>query len=337
MNRRTFLAMTAAPAALAAPTVPAHAATAHTPRSDAFENARKRLLALPGEKSFAIAVGGRSIAWRAVHRSNVPMFVGSANKTFILAKFLQEVEAGRLSEDALQPIDDSVRSLSSPVFGADLTPAKNLSGMTSARIILEAMITHSDNTATDAALRMVGADKVRAFVASAGLSATRIPDSTRRMFSYLAGAPAGTDKGWAGMKEIAEDRYFGPTRKPINKRETMISTADEMVSYYRRALRGEFYVKPETLQEFKRILAMGSLIARVVPPGIAAYAKGGSIDWQDFHALCAPGQMIVCETPVTFCFTLNWTSPQSAAPKVYARFAAAVAGILAETVSMTAK
>ncbi|MEJ1975188.1 MAG: hypothetical protein WDN49_03125 [Acetobacteraceae bacterium] len=52
---------------------------------------------------------------------------------------------------------------------------------------------------------------------------------------------------------------------------------------------------------------MADAIARVVPPGVAAYAKGGSIDWQDSHALCFAGQMMLGRDPVTICATVNWT------------------------------
>ncbi|MEJ1975187.1 MAG: serine hydrolase [Acetobacteraceae bacterium] len=136
------------------------------------------------------------------HAPERPLFVGSAVKTFILTRFLQATEEGSLSEDTMLPVDDSVRALVSPVFGA-------LSGEAPARVALEAMICHSDNTATDICLRATGAAKVRSFIAQAGLSATRIPDSTRILFSYLAGAPAGVDEGWPGMQRITRGELFG--------------------------------------------------------------------------------------------------------------------------------
>jgi len=176
---------------------------------------------------------------------------------------------------------------------------------------------------------LVGVDNVRHFIAVAGLTATVIPDSTRILLSYLAGAPPGVDVGWEGMEKIAAGHLFGPPRPPINDRVTMMSTAGELVSYYRRVLKGQFFDQPATLTEFQRIQAMADAIARVVPPDIKAYAKGGSIDWQDFHALCVPGQMIVESIPVTFCFTLNWTGSDSGVPAVAAAYQAAVAAILA--------
>src|SRR3989338_2987273 len=106
-------------------------------------------------------------------------------------------------------IDDSVRSLSSPVF-------LNLTGTTPARSVLEAMITHSDNTATDAALAAAGIDKVLALIAEAGLTSTQISTSTRRLFSWLAGAPEGVALGWAGVQRLIAAPPAGTTRPALN-------------------------------------------------------------------------------------------------------------------------
>jgi Beta-lactamase enzyme family len=61
------------------------------------------------------------------------------------------------------------------------------------------MIAHSDNTAPDIATEKVGADRLRAFIAEAGLSSIRIPESTRLFRSYILGAAAGVDLGWPGV------------------------------------------------------------------------------------------------------------------------------------------
>jgi beta-lactamase class A len=190
------------------------------------------------------------------------------------------------------------------------------------------MISHSDNLATDAAMLKVGADRVRALVAEAGLGSTLIPDSTRRFLSYILGAPAGVDLGWPGVHE-ARQNPPGPLRPPLNTVETLASTASDMVSWYEQALRGTFFTNPETLTEFKRIQAMADAIAKVVPPDTAAYAKGGSIEFNNFNCLCVPGQMVVRgQTPVTFCFTVNWPGPDSGFPAVAAAYAKAVGDIL---------
>jgi beta-lactamase class A len=134
--------------------------------------------------------------------SDAPLFCGSCFKTFfktfVLATYLQEVEAGHLSESEQINIDDGIRSIGGEVFDF-------LTGTTSARIVLEARIAHSDNTATDAAMSRVGADKVRAFLSKAGLIRVRIPNSTRRFFSYL------------GRWPMQFRSWFPPIRQPISR------------------------------------------------------------------------------------------------------------------------
>jgi hypothetical protein len=195
----------------------------------------------------------------------------------------------------------------------------NLTGTTTARSVLEAMITHSDNTATDITLAATGPDQVRALIAEAGLTKTQIPDSTRRLVSYLIGAPEGVDIGWAGVQRFAKGETFGEPRPAINDRQTMASTAEEMVRWYQQALAGAFFKRPQTLVEFKRIQAMADALAPSVPPDTVAYGKGGSLDIEGFHALCLAGQMIVAGVPITFCTTINWTGgDDSVAPTFHA-------------------
>jgi beta-lactamase class A len=200
--------------------------------------------------------------------------------------------------------------------------------------VLEAMIAHSDNTATDVALAAAGVDKVRALIAEAGLKATQIPNSTRRLFSWLAGAPKGVDVGWVGMQRLVSGppggSGGGPTRPALNDHQTMASTSEDMVRWYRQALRGAFFRKPETLLEFKRIQAMADAIVHVVPPDTIAYAKGGSIEWAGFHCFSLPGQMIVGKVPVTFCFTINWTGPDDGVGAIFKSYVGAVGDVLKE-------
>lgn len=281
-------------------------------------------LALPGRKSAQLDADAVTDPWRVTHDPDAPLFCGSAFKTFVLATYLKEVEAGRLSESEQLAIDDSVRSVGGGVF-------EDLTGTTQARIVLEAMIAHSDNTATDVALLRLSPDKVRAFIREAGLSQARIPDSTRRFFSYIDGYPAGVDMGWKGIEEMQAGKTQGAPRDPINGEETMVCPASEFVSYYKRALAGAFFAKKETLVEFKRIQAMADAIALVVPQDTPAYLKGGSIDWNGFHCLAVAGQMIVAATPVTFCLTLNWTDADGEKEAVEARYKQTVAEILRRT------
>ena len=81
---------------------------------------------------------------------------------------------------------------------------------------------------------------------------------------------------------------------------------------------------------------MADAIAHVVPANTVAYAKGGSIDWEGFHCLCLPGQMVVGAVPVTFCFTINWTGPNDGVPVIFESYRSAVAGVLQEAARVVA-
>jgi beta-lactamase class A len=283
-----------------------------------------RFARIPATASCLVVVDQPSAPWRAAHDPAARMFVGSAVKTFILAQYLREVEAGRLTEDQQAKVDDAVRSASSPVF-------LKLTGTTQARSALEAMIAHSDNTATDIALAAAGPAQVRTLIAAAGLKQTQIPESTRRLFSYIAGAPEGVDIGWDGIVRMENGGSFGTPRPPLNDKQTMASTAEDMVRWYQQVPRGAFFKKPQTLVEFKRISAMADAIAMTVPPDTPAYGKGGSIDWEGFHCLCFAGQMIVSKVPVSFCLTINWNGPDDKVAAMKQAYLAGAVEVLAET------
>jgi len=310
----------AAAAALSACAPGASRRTAPAASAARAQAALAHFAALPGSASALVEAGDGS-RLRLEHRPDELLFVGSAIKTFVLAAFLREVEAGRLSEDAPMTVDDGVRTPGSPVL-------LGLSGTLPARSVLEAMITHSDNIATDLALAAATPAQVRALIEEAGLAHARIPDSTRRFFSWIAGADRGVDLGWAGMQRMDDGWTPGPPREALNDEQTLAGTASEFVRWYRDALAGRYFARPETLREFRRIQAMADALALVVPGGLAAWGKGGSIDWREFHCFCLPGQMVVREVPVTFCFTINWRGPDDGVAPMFERYREAVAGVL---------
>jgi beta-lactamase class A len=321
MKRRRFMLLTGAAAAASWGAAPP--ALGETPAAVLDPDLLARFLALPGKKGVQIDVDAPGNFWSVQHESDAPLFCGSCFKTFVLATYLQEVEAGRLDLSEQLAIDDGIRSVGGNVLD-------RLTGTAPARIVLEAMIAHSDNTATDVAMARVGADKVRAFIARAGLKDARIPDSTRRYFSYAAGYAPGADMGWAGIEAMLAGKEPHAPRDAINDESTMACPAATFVDYYKRALKGEFFQKPDTLVEFKRIQAMADSIAVVVPPDTPAYLKGGSIDWNGFHCIATAGQMIVCGTPVTFCLNLNWRDSDGADPaQVVEAYKSAATDVLA--------
>ncbi|MFG1479162.1 serine hydrolase [Xanthobacter sp. V4C-4] len=325
IDRRAFLGWGgAAAAALMAPTALSTEAIAATDRR-AITQALQGFDKLPGTVAYMIRVGkpGRQ-AWETSRNATTQMFVGSAVKTFILTRFLKDVEDGRLNESQQLAVNDAVRTLDSSVF-------LELTGKTPGTSVLEAMISHSDNTATDIAISQVGIERVRAFIASAGLTSVQVPASTRRLISYLAGAPYGVDVGWEGAQRIAKGQLFGPVRPAMNTRESMKASAADFVQYYERLLGGAFLRTPEMQTEFRRISSMGDALWKVVPQNTAAYGKGGSIEWNNFNCFCLPGQMqVAAATPVTFAFCINWNGAPSTIPAVRDRFAATIQSVLAQ-------
>jgi beta-lactamase class A len=170
-------------------------------------------------------------------------------------------------------------------------------------------------------LKHTGPDKVREFIASAGLKNTMIPDSTRVFFGYLLGAKDYKAFTWEKIGAAANSPIVNPA---LNKVETLASSADDFVSYYSRALHGDFFKNKETLNEFRRILSLGDAIWLLpLPLGVSAFVKGGSIDVQGFHAVCAPGAMLFDDRWVYFCLTINWNAQAETDPATVSAFAAA--------------
>lgn len=322
LDRRHFLNLAGLTAgAVAAPAVIATAAQA-APDTSAITRALRGMEKLPGDVGYRMRVGGKR-PFTANHRANARMFVGSAVKTFILTRYLKDIEKGRLDEAASLRVDDSHRMLSSSVF-------EEMTGKTRATSVLEAMITHSDNTATDIAMSEVGVERVRAFIASAGLTSVSIPLSTRHLFSYLAGERYGVDVGWEGMLRIADGKLFGKPRPPLNDRETMAGSAADFVDYYERILAGSFLRTPAMQREFRRISSMPRSYWAAAPDNSVAFGKGGSVEWKGFNCFCLPGQVVLASgVPVTFSFCVNWTGKPSTIPGVADQFRSTISEALA--------
>lgn len=282
---------------------------------------------LPGDvaiKIYAPATGNKPEFMVQSNASKV-MFVGSAVKSFVLCEALRQADSPTVTQTiAAQQLalDASVWSLDSATFNPP-----NLIGKVSLRTALEAMILHSDNTATDMCLKHVGADKVRELIASMGLRSTMIPDSTRVFFGYLLGAKDYKNFTWEQLGAAANQSM---ANKPLNNVTSMSSSADDFVSYYSRALQGRFFKNPQTLSQFRQILSTGDAIWRMpMPLGASAFTKGGSIDVPGFHAVCVPGGMFFDDRWVYFCLTVNWTAAADIDPGTMQSFAEAAGRALA--------
>src|SRR5262245_54379386 len=261
---------------------------------------------LPGRKSLKIVLSraGRWPAWSVERDPDLPLFVASAIKAWVLAEYLRQVEAGTATLEEHLPVDERIWSVISPVLMDD-PPQNGVTGIIQARVALEAMIGHSDDTATDIALKRVGADNVRAFLASIGLLNSRIPDSTRQFFGYLAGSPNWRDLTWLELLDALVNKT--PTGPPlINDVVTFVSTANDLVSFYSRALQGDFFQQEASLRTFRHILTM-EVGSEVFPLGLNGFSKGGSLEFRHEHVLSLAGGVFIPRRRWDyFSVTCNW-------------------------------
>src|SRR5438270_8751927 len=317
-SRRRFLTGAAATIGTMPLARPAMAGQKGTVSADAILALFK---ALPGDvaiKILAPAANGKP-EFLVESNASKTMFVGSAIKTFILCEALRQAD----SPNVVQTLKTKQLSLDASVWSVDSVTFNppNLIGKVSQRTALEAMILHSDNTGTDISIKDVGPDKVRALIASMGLKNTMIPDSTRSLFGYLLGAKDPRAFSWEELRAAANSPMVN---SPMNKVETMTSSADDFIAYYSRALHGELFKNKETLHEFRRILAMSDAIWLLpLPLGVSAFVKGGSIDVPGFHAVCVPGGMLFDDQWVYFCLTINWYAKAETDGQTVKAFAAA--------------
>jgi beta-lactamase class A len=320
-SRREFLAKSAGAATLSA--LPLPLSGVPMPEQRLTTNHIVSLFEhLPGEKALKIsapaAAGKRP--FRVSLNSEKMLFVASANKTFVLCEALRQADSADVIAQLEQKelvLDASIWSLGSPTFNPP-----NLSGTVSERTAMEAMITRSDNTATDMLLKLVGASRVRRFIASAGLQHTLIPDSTRALVAYVFGAQNYLDITWDELLQLVQSPVVRPF---LNSVETLASSADDFVSYYSRALQGEFFQHEETLTEFRRILTLCDFIYLVpLPPGVSAYVKSGNADFPGFHVRSIAGGMFFSDRWVYFAFLINWNAADSNDPQTVNAFFSAI-------------
>jgi len=324
-SRRKFLKTAAASGTLAAAAVPPMPAVAKNVSPDQITAKFKKL---PGDVAFKIlapdAKGKKDFV--AQRDSNRRLFVASAIKTFVLCEALRQADAllqsgspdlKEMLEEKDLVLDSTVWSFGSPTF----TPP-DITGIVSERTAMEAMITRSDNTATDMMFKVAGADNVRKFIASAGLTRTQVPDSTRALTGYVFGAPDYKNLTWEQVVQLVQ----GPLVHPLlNDVQTLASSADDFVSYYSRALQGKFFKHAETLDEFRRVLSLCDFIYLIpLPLGVSAYMKSGNADMPGFHARSVAGGLFTGDQWIYFAFIINWYAQSGDDAETVERFFEAI-------------
>jgi beta-lactamase class A len=276
---------------------------------------------LPGRRSFKVWAPktGRGPEFLAEFHGNQRLFSASSNKAFILCERLRQLDSTDIEEKLVThelELDRNVWSLGSTVFNPP-----DLTGLVTERTTMEAMIVHSDNTATDMILREATAKKVRRFIAAIGAKDTLIPDSTRALAGYLFGAPDYKTISWEELIALAGS-FANP---PLNDVETLASSANDLVSFYARALPGRFFQNRETLRQFRRILSLGDIIDLVpFPIGVNAFGKAGYFDSPGSHARCIAGGMYFPDRWVYFAMILNWDEAEVEDPQTVTAYFRAI-------------
>lgn len=222
------------------------------------------------------------------HNADLPLEVGSCFKAFAAAECCRQVEGGTLRWDERLTLTGDVRVPHSAALG-DLADGATVT----AREAATAMLSVSDNTATNLILRRIGIESVRRLVADVGLTSTRLPTSVRAVYDAAEMHPT----GWA---------------------EACVSTMLDLTRFYAGALQGELFSQPATLDAFKTLLRDEDLAQGTEwPAGVVCYRKGGSMVppprsvWALAGAFERGGQL------VTFVFACNVECPDdtAAAPK----------------------
>ena len=319
-SRRRFLKTAAATGTLAAVPTASMAGPAGQLKPEQIVSLFAQL---PGDTAFKILVPspkGKK-PFIAQNNSDRMLFVASAIKTFALCEALRQVDSpdvDEILENRELVLDSTIWSPGSPTFNPP-----DLTGLVSERTALEAMITRSDNTATDMIFKVAGVGNIRNFIASAGLLSTRIPNSTRAFAAYLFGV---SDYDHVTWEQIDELSHRGVVVQPfLNDVQTLASSPDDLVSYYSRALQGEFFQHDETLTEFRRLLTLCDFIYLIpLPAGVSAYAKSGNVDYPGFHARSIGGGLFFGDQWVYFAFIINWYAMSGADPQTIQQFFAAI-------------
>lgn len=311
-HRRSFLGAAAGLAFAGTPLSSAEEAVVDAAGARHYPDLADEILdlfsALPDRKALKIwvpAVRHRP-AFLVQLNSSQRMFAASTNKAFILCARLQQLDSPSIQQRIAEcdiDLDENIWSPGSEIFNP---PA--LAGLVSERTAMEAMVSHSDNTATDMVLKQAGPENVRKFIRSIGLRSTMIPDSTRSFAAYLLGAANYKTITWDELVSIPP----GPLAHPfLNDVETLASSPDDLVSLFSRSMQGAFFSHPETLVEFRRILSLGDINHLVpFPLGMSVFGKAGYADLPGSHARSIAGAVYFPNRWVYFSLILNWDSPE---------------------------
>lgn len=161
------------------------------------------IAAVPGEVSYLVQSGGDT---RFARDAGQKLAVGSAFKLGVLKVLADDIAAGRHTWDEVMRLEDGDRSL--PSGQLQTYPARSPLTL---HTLAAAMISQSDNTATDALIRLLGRDRIAKALGTQDLL------TTRDFFTLKADSALATryrDGDHATRQAIVEDLAGRPLPKP---------------------------------------------------------------------------------------------------------------------------
>lgn len=168
------------------------------PAAGSLEDHVAAIAALPGRTSVLVLTDGRVIA---AHDAETVLAVGSAAKLAILEAVDDAVAAGRLRWDEVVAFNPSWRSLPTGIL-QDWPEATPLTVATLANL----MISISDNTATDALIRIVGREAVEAVTPR-----NRPFLTTAEMFKLKAAGNEALRRDWLAADDAGQEAVLART------------------------------------------------------------------------------------------------------------------------------
>ncbi|MFW6234001.1 MAG: serine hydrolase [Spirochaetota bacterium] len=162
------------------------------PRADSFDDLLGRLRELPGETALLVVRDGERVA---EHNADTPLSVASAFKLAVLAAAVEAQDDGSIDRSDVAYLNSSDRTLPTGI----MQEWPEDTAVTVDTLMVQ-MMSMSDNTATDALMRILGRERVDEFASEA----QPVVPTTREMFTLLGPDARDLADEWAQAESRQE-------------------------------------------------------------------------------------------------------------------------------------
>ena len=219
-----------------------------------------------------------SVAWsvrradgrETEHQADAPMEAGSAFKAIVAAECCRQVERGDLDQGSHEGLDGATIALDEAV---------------------RAMVTASDNTATDLVIGRIGHEAVVRLTGELGLRDMRVPASVKELYAE------------------PEDEHIA----------AFTTTMRDLRTFYDIAFREELFLEPATHRRFLAFLrGEDEEQGTPWPNEVTCYRKSGSLENEHLLAQAIAGAFTREGAVATWAFAINQRpSPLDGQPAMF--------------------